>query len=169
MKPKEIRDTTAKSRKGRKPKHGVAMTAAERKRRQRDRQRKEARDLPSWLRIRHRLWKLVQNEFCFSNADELSHALTALGLALTMTNMYRSKEMSSFSNWWFALEAYCSINGVASENQDVIDAMFHEFKPYKCDLPHDDIKDARLMHILRDIGKRHENQAEEAEVKEQGK
>jgi hypothetical protein len=155
---KVICDHETKSRKGRKPKHGVAMTAAERKRRQRDRQAKEENALPSWLRIRRRLWELVQKEFCFSNADELSHSLTALGLALMMTNLYRSKEMSVFSNWWFGLEAYNSVDGVASEYQHVIDSMFIELKPYRFELlPYDDIKDAKLLDVLCDIGKRHEN------------
>lgn len=83
------RDTSTTSRKGRKPINGRAMTAAERKRMQREREKERKVDpssLPSWLRIRHRLWRLLQDEFQLSNADEMVNALEALACVVAFVN-----------------------------------------------------------------------------------
>lgn len=85
---KSKRDTHSKSRKGRPAINGQAMTAAQRKRRQRERQRAELQDVPSWLRLRQQIWKLVQEQFQFANADELANALHGVSLAITCANVY---------------------------------------------------------------------------------
>lgn len=84
---KTKRDTQSQSRKGRPTINGQAMTAAERKRRQRERQRVERRDTPSWLRLRQRIWKLIQEQFIFENADELAEALSGVSAAIAHANV----------------------------------------------------------------------------------
>lgn len=81
------RDTQIQSRKGRPAINGQAMTAAERKRRQRERQRTEQSEAPSWLRLRQRIWKLMQEQFILANADELAEALSGVSAAIAHANV----------------------------------------------------------------------------------
>ncbi len=86
-----ICDTQSKSRKGRKPISGRAMTPAERKQRQRQLERSSRLDLPRWKRLRLELWQLVQQRFIFANAAELANALEALASAITFSQVLTLK------------------------------------------------------------------------------
>lgn len=154
----EFRDTTKTSRKGRKPTGDKVMTPAERKRKQRQRQREANRELPSWLRLRHSLWQVIQQQFIFADVDELSNTLRALGEALAMANAYRSDP--NFADWYDSLLIYRDPDNFPKE-LDYITEFFPELKAYQFDANHyANRKGTKLFDILRDIIEGHENSDE---------
>lgn len=153
----ELRDSKKTSRKGRKPKNGQAMTAAERKRQQRQRQRDAKGELPSWLRLRHDLWKVIQDNFMFEDVDELASALVALEAALVFAHIARAKN-KSLDIWLEGLKAYHSppkeLNGVMQFFPQV---GRYQFDDLGCSKREGTV----LFDILRDITEGHESESEE--------
>ena len=80
------RDTTTASRKGRPKVGSIAMTPAERKRRQRQKAKEAKASDPSWLRLRKEIFEYVFNRYVLNNADELASALNAISCALVVAN-----------------------------------------------------------------------------------
>jgi hypothetical protein len=152
MEPSVKRDPSQASRKGRKPKHGTAMTAAERQRERRKRKSDKLKELPSWLRVRLKLWKLVQDEFMTENADEVCSALTALAAALTIANYYRASKSEKFPDWWFGLVAYCNPANIPENRKSIVSGLFAELKEYRSNGEGGPLfKDAKIFDLLSDI------------------
>ncbi len=157
------------TKRGRKPKNGTAMTAAERKRNQRQRKKEATNSLPSWLRVRHRLWQLVQDEFMFSDVDELAHALKALSIALIGTNCHRVDSKRRSADWWWPLQAYNKLGTVSAVNQESIDLLFDELRDYVFDDSQEAFTNRRgtnLVTLICDIVGSHESETEETDESE---
>lgn len=153
------RDTKAESRKGRKPTGGKAMTPAERKRKQRQREREAKSKLPSWLRLRHSLWRVIQQQFMFADVDELCNALKALNAALGMVNAYRSTP-EMVANCQESLLFYMNPDKFPKD-RDFFSDLFPELKAYQFDDQHfANRKGTILIDILRDLIESHENKSE---------
>jgi hypothetical protein len=80
------RDNLETSRKGRPKVGSIAMTPAERKRRQRQKAKEAKASDPSWLRLRKELFDYILNRYVLNNADELASALNAISCALVVAN-----------------------------------------------------------------------------------
>lgn len=148
----ELRDNSQASRKGRKPKNDKAMTPAERKRQQRQRHRDAKSELPSWLRIRHDLWKVIQDHFMFEDVDELVGALSALEAALTFAHIARAKG-KHFDIWTMGLKAFNDppeeLNGALGFFPQI---GRYQFEELRCA----NRQGAILFDVLRDIMECHE-------------
>jgi hypothetical protein len=157
------------TKRGRKPKNGTAMTAAERKRNQRQRKKEAKKILPKWLQVRLRLWGLVQKEFIFDDVDELAHALKALSIALFTANCLRIEPKKVFPDWWYLLQAYVSPGSVSPERQELIDLLYEELQDYSFENSIEDYslrKGTRLASLICDITGSHESEAEETDESE---
>jgi hypothetical protein len=148
----ELRDSNQTSRKGRKPKNDKATTPAERKRQQRQRQREAKSELPSWLRLRRDLWKVIQDHFMFEDVDELVCALRALEAALTLAHVARAKG----KDWDFWTAGLMAFNNPPEELNGAL-GFFQQIGRYQFEeLGCADRKGAVLFDILRDIMECHE-------------
>ena len=86
------RDTTTASRKGRPKVGSIAMTAAHRKRRQRQKAKEAKASDPSWLRLRKEVLALIFDKYPFADIEELAAALEAVGMAIRVANMAECKD-----------------------------------------------------------------------------
>jgi hypothetical protein len=152
----ELRDSKKTSRKGRKPKDGKAMTPAERKRQQRQRQREAKCELPSWLRLRRDLWRLIQDHFMLADVDELADALNALQAALVGANCFRSTGDST-QEWSVGLDAYWNATGQLEGKWQFLD----DFGPYCFDGKFPNREGTKLVDILRDVMEGHKKDSGE--------
>ncbi len=143
-----ISDTVRQSRKGRKPINGRAMTAAERKQRQRKAAKTKRREMPSWLRLRHDIWQLVQERFMFANAAELSSALRAVAETITATRF-------AILDDWGEPGRYSKTLIGSKEPDEQIREAFPDLLPYEIDtycekrLP--GVSKPTLLEVLRDM------------------
>lgn len=147
-----ISDAVKQSRKGRKPINGRAMTAAERKQRQRANQRQAKREkrksTPSWLRLRHDVWQLVQERFMFANAAELSSALRAVAETITATRF------AIVDDWGEPGRYSKTLMGNKQPDEQIREA-FPDLLPYEIDaycekrLP--GVSKPTLLELLRDM------------------
>jgi hypothetical protein len=81
------RDNKGTSRKGRPKVGSIAMTPAERKRRQRQKAKEAKASDPSWLRLREEIFAMMFDKFPFADIEELAAALEAVGMAIRFSNM----------------------------------------------------------------------------------
>lgn len=143
-----IRDTQTKSRKGRRPIGGQAMTAAQRKQRQRDKAKADRDETPSWLQLRHDIWQLVQDRFMFANAAELANALHAIAAAINYS-LFAVKIQDSDPSSYLAVAM-----GRREPDQWMTEGLDYIF-PYKVDLAleqkYPGIQDPILYEVVRDV------------------
>ncbi len=147
-----ICDTQTESRKGRKPISGRAMTPAERKQRQRKRQRDAKRDerkaTPTWLRLRRDIWRLMQDRFMFANAAELSSSLRAVADAITATRF-------AIVDQWGEPGRYTKTLMGNREPDEQIREAFRDLLPYEKDTYLENkipgISEPILFELLRDM------------------
>ena len=145
-----ICDTQSKSRKGRKPISDQAMTAAERKQRQRNKAKADRRETPSWLRLRRDIWQLVQERFMLANAAELADALNAISTAIVFTNAWRINGATDEN-----LVKFIAVALGNREPDELIRSTVQEVLPYKLDERTDrqlpGYSKAILHEVIRDI------------------
>jgi hypothetical protein len=144
------RDNKGTSRKGR-PKIGsIAMTPAERKRRQRQKAKEAKASDPSWLRLRKEIFEYVFNRYVLTNADELASALRAVSCALSVANSQTNNCPS------IAKEAFIAI--VSPESWDH-GAFLPELLQYTPDsvVVAEGFRDRKLVELYRDIFRSHES------------
>ncbi len=144
------RDNLETSRKGRPKVGSIAMTPADRKRRQRQRARDAKFSDPSWLRLRKELFDYIFNRYVFTNVDELASALKALSCALVVANC-QTKNCPSL-----AKDAFVAILNPASW---VHGAFLPDLLPYTPDsvVVDEGFHDRRLFELYRDVFDSHEN------------
>ena len=153
-----ISDTVRQSRKGRKPINGRAMTAAERKQRQRKAAKTKRREMPSWLKRRHDIWQLVQERFMFANAAELADALHAVSLAISICSFYAANNQPE------SFQYVATMLGNREPNE-ITKSLYQELLPYK---PEQRLKEKypvayelTVLDVIRDIlGESQNNEGE---------
>lgn len=153
-------DKPKASRKGRRPKNGVAMSPAERKRQQRRRERQKKTELPSWLRMRREIWQIVQGKFILNSAAEVSAALNAVAMAISieMTNSLYDKNSHKLDGVGMLVDPVGCCAEVDAETLSLI----AELKPFACE---DETRvyprwqKLKLFDVISDIITRHELEA----------
>ena len=143
-----ISDTAKQSRKGRKPINGRAMTAAERKQRQRQATEIKRQEMPSWLKLRHDIWQLVQDRFMFSTTAELADAMHAVAFAINICCFHAAGKHSGSHR-------YVSTMLGTSEPDEITKQCFPELLSYKPDQKLEDkypgVHGMMLLDALRDM------------------
>ena len=153
-----IRDTKSKSRKGRPAVSGVAMTPAERKRKQRHSEREAKSRDPSWLRLRKTILAELLERHSFADVDELVKALEAVAVGLSLANVW---QVASPEN---ALRPLLAI----AEPEQMADhfGLFPEVMPYAPDREQAEKYPSTigrtLIQFWCDISERHESTSEDA-------
>jgi hypothetical protein len=144
------RDTTTASRKGRPKVGSIAMTPAERKRRQRQKAKEAKVSDPSWLRLRKEIFEYVFNRYVLTNADELASALRAVSCALSVANS-QTKNCPSM-----ARDAFIAI---ANPKSWEYGAFLPELLQYTADsvVVSQGFQDRKLVELYCDIFDSHES------------
>lgn len=143
-----ISDAVRQSRKGRKPINGRAMTAAERKQRQRKAAKTKRREMPSWLRLRHDIWRLVQERFMFANATELADALHAVAFAINICSFYAANKQP---------ESYQHVATMLGnrEPNEITKSLYQELLPFKPDQrlkeKYPGVYELTVLDVIRDM------------------
>lgn len=154
MKTDSIRDTNDLSRKGRKPKNDRAMTPAERKRLQRQREKERQSDVPNWLHFRREILSYVINRFPLCNAVEVANALDAVAMGLVWLTTIRDHSVDKRLDGLLAV-----IN--PDKSNTAKDQILFEFRPYCVDddqeKEHPGFHSAKVYEAVCDIFERHEN------------
>lgn len=144
------RDAKHASRKGRPPKNGTAMSAAERKRLQRERERAAKADAPRWLRYRREIWQMVRDRFIFADAEELALAVQAVSTAIIASAIWQDQEGWEPKKYLAPLEV---LNNPSAADKDspTIYRVIREYYPELCDhKPQGVIKTKRLIELFCD-------------------
>jgi hypothetical protein len=164
-----IRDNAKTSRKGRKPANGIAMSAAERKRLQRQREKERKVDLstlPSWLRYRHRMIGLLQDAVPFADVNELANALSATAQLLVYINCAMAKSNkpgAAREEYWPVVMAYLD----PDKFHDMSNPVFHHLDtlaPYVslwADSEYASCKSHSLCEVICDMFDCHELPSDE--------
>ncbi len=148
------RNSEETSRKGRRPLLSIAMTPAERKRKQRQKANEAKASDPSWLRLRKEICEYVFNRYVLNNADEIASALRAVSCALAVANSQTNNCPS------MATEALLAIGNPTSWEHGAVLPELLAFTPDDITV-REGFQDRKLYELYCDIFSSHEKDDDE--------